>query len=87
MSGKLAVADVFTVDFNEEATAGFGDLFWEQATFVNDAVAAIRSLYQKEFGELFGLETWGQVAHHDALCFMQRQRTSMLQSLVIPWVD
>jgi hypothetical protein len=50
MSGKLAVADVFTVDFEEEATAGFGDLFWEQATFVNDAVVTIRSLYEKEFG-------------------------------------
>ncbi len=51
MSGKLQVVDVFVVDFDEEASAAFGDQFVDQTTFVNDAVITIRSLYDEEFCE------------------------------------
>lgn len=50
MSGKLPVVDVFTLDFGEEASGVFGDVLVEQATFLNDAVITIRSLYMEEFG-------------------------------------
>ena len=51
MSGKLRVSDVFAVSFEEDAAALFGDLIWDQAVFLNDVIASVRSLYDREFGK------------------------------------
>lgn len=49
-SGKLAVADIFTVDLAEEASAVFGDTLGDQITFLNDVVVTVKSFYAREFG-------------------------------------